>query len=903
LVHRFATPAAAAVLFLLSWIWLAVSLPSNGETPNFDIVFSPPSRLAPGDTPEIALYAVRRTPPVPVTGLGLELWVRPAGHREAKPQRFSTTEKRPGQYVASVKLPETLNDDPLEIAVYRSAECRQPIAVFPVTVSRPVAVAAVPPARHVRAGGSGAFRLAAIDPVTTQGLPRVPIRCRITTPDGFRTTSRPVFTSFDGTTEFPFRLHRHSPPGEYLFEFSSGRRSLLFRLPVSPALPGVAALRELAANLGPALPVPVRALLRATVPSSVAAEAWRLRLPRQPRSALRWVRVKGRTIRAGFAIEGHRMGVIEVWMRDRLLHSTLCTRATGTVEITFNNPLPRTTPLKVRLWQKKRRQVWSDETVIAPAALTDPAAARFRDLAERCLPAPEPVLSRLFTPLSPPVLIGGATPPPGRLAQVLLLLGETSLLCLPWAFLICLLLPLAGRFLRDQDRAVCIQASRLFLPVTAALLLVFFGVLRHPSLFLEAPAPWIWLALLAGAGAALANAPHHSLADDFRRFVVILQMPVAALVLQSLAGTCLIPDQSIVNLVVLAILAAVMTGITLHRLGHLATALQPADMLVASPSAAIQRAMDLLTGYGWKSAVAAPVLLALLFFGILKLHTHLTPPGSRLAEDRSQRTWKPKNPLPTRGNNLQFVPVRPASDISAVTEPGSELFQIDQPRGIRSRFLLLRGGQAWSGRKIQRITVFTGHREFLDQWIASLRTLRTSLWTICLELGARAVRFRHLEPVARPAERTRIEACLVVLGHMLSREVQMGKTLTRTRRDLLLDTLKALGSCIAIDPALRQAVLALPVVPASLDEQDPVHGLPEHALASSPARLLDAVAPALRPGGSLLIESDTGSRVSFPVRQDTLTLTRGSSFREDFEITRLEAGRDMPLLLELAFTP
>ncbi|HEY9072324.1 MAG TPA: hypothetical protein VIV61_18835, partial [Candidatus Ozemobacteraceae bacterium] len=600
LVHLFATPAAAALLFLLSWIWLAAFFQAHEEPPNFDIVFSPPSRLAPGDAPEVALYAVRRNPPLPVTGLGLELRLSRAGHRPSRPERFSTTEKRPGLYVATLQLPDTLNDDALELAVFRSSECRQPLAVFPVTISRPVAVSAVPPARHVRAGSWSSFQLSAIDPVTTQPLPRVPIRCRITTPDGFQTTSRPVFTSFNGTAEFPFRLHRQSPAGEYLIEFSSGRRSLLFRLPVLPALPPAESIRELAANLGPQLPVPLRALLQAAAPSSVAPEAWRLRLPQQPRSALRWVRVKGRSVRAGFAIEGHRMGVIEVWLRDRLLHSTLCTRATGTVEITFNNPLPRNAPLKVRLWQKKRRQVWSDETVVPPAMVSEPAAARFSELAQLCYPAPDPVLSRLLTTLPVPVLIGGPATPPERTAQIVTLLAEASLLCLPWLFLAGLLLPFAGRFLHAPERSECLRSARLLLPATAAMFAAFFGILRQPHLFTENPAPWLWLALLAGAGVALSNAPRHSLTGDLHRFVLVAQMPVTILVFHALAGACLTPDVSPGSLLLLAVVAAVMTGITLYRLGHL-TATPLPETLMGSPSAAIQKTMDLLTGYGWKA--------------------------------------------------------------------------------------------------------------------------------------------------------------------------------------------------------------------------------------------------------------------------------------------------------------
>ncbi|HQG30102.1 MAG TPA: hypothetical protein PLY73_16230, partial [Candidatus Ozemobacteraceae bacterium] len=353
----------------------------------------------------------------------------------------------------------------------------------------------------------------------------------------------------------------------------------------------------------------------------------------------------------------------------------------------------------------------------------------------------------------------------------------------------------------------------------------------------------------------------------------------------------------------LAFIAAVsglMTAICMLGTGSLSLS-RPDPSLFAAVSDLLSRFTSGLAKGGWKVALLLTLLMAGLFAGILRLHTLFHPPSSEMSGPAVRRAWRQKNAFALRSQQLQFVPTESAAAESGGLETATG--PSDAQRAIQSRFLLLRGTKHWTGRKIQRINVFTKPRDFLDRWVRSLASLRPTLWTICLELNARATRFQLLDPSERREERERLEACLTVFGNMLSREVQGGKTISPARKQFLADTLTSLSGAVSTDAAFRQALQALPVVPATGEEVDPAVGLIEYPTATPPVEIPALVAPAFRPGGALRLGNESGVSVSFPIRPEMTPLVRGTSFRDTFEITRLETLRERPLLLELVFIP
>ena len=917
LQQRLPALLAGAFLFVLFTVWTASLLLENDNQPDIDIVLSPSARLASGDTTEVALYALGRDKPYPVQRLKLEVHLRIAGRSVPLVPPFTAVEKRPGVYTAGIFIPESLNGGTYELAVFRSNVLRQPLAVFNVQAGTNFAFAAIPPGPSLRTGGSYRFDLAAIDPGTSRPLPRLPVRCRITTPDGFTTTNRVVFTTRQGTGDFTFSLHPESPTGEYLVDFSCGNRSLQFRVPVLPALPPLVFLKNLLSHAASDLPAPVSGLLPGSPAPSERQAHWSLHHGKEPHSSIRWAKAGGRVVRANFDLGTRRFAVIELWQRNRLLHSSLCPQASGTVKITFRNRLPLTAPIKVRLWQKKRRQVWSDEYVIPTISATDEATRRFRRLAEDCAPSSGLTLARLLMPAAVSVQVGSGFQKTDRLTLATGFLSDACRLSLPWLFLVALLLPFVGNVCTNIGRSGCRIVSDFLVPVTAAMAIFFFlarsGIADPPGpilLFVGflVAALMLYAGRQAPAGASFVLFPTGTLQKTPRRsppraveaFVLLGLLLSGTLLVKMFGGDPTIQSSPNKLLTFIAAVSGLMTAVYMLGTGSLSLS-RPDASLFAAVSDVLSRITSGLAKGGWKAALLLTLLMAGLFGGILRLHTLLHPPATELSRPDGRHAWRQKNAHPLRPQLLQFVPAE--SPTPGPDDQGSETAPSDTQRAIQSRFLLLRGTKLWTGRKIQRINVFTKARDFLDRWVRALASLRPTLWTICLEADARAERFQLLDPSERRGEEERLEACLTVFGKMLVRELQGGKTHSPARRQLLANTLANLSKAVSTDAAFRQALQALPVVPASGEEVDPAAGLIEYPVATTPIDIPSVVAPAFRQGGALRLGTGNGVSVSFPIRQEMTPLVRGTSFRETFEITRLEALRERPLLLELVFTP
>lgn len=918
LQQRLPALLAGAFLFVLFSAWMASLLVQNDVHPDIDIVFSPPARLTPGETTEIAFYALGRDNPYPVQGLKLEAHLRTGDRSVALVPPAPAVEKRPGLYMAKLSVPETVNDGTYELAIYRTNVLRQPLAAFSIRVGTNYALAAVPPGLSLRTGGSYRFDLAAVDPATSRPLPRLPIRCRITTPDGFMTANRVSFTTRQGTGDFSFSLHPMSPAGEYLFDFSCGNRSIQFRVPVLPALPPLVFLRDLITR-AVSIPSPIAGLVPGASSQSEHPANWSLHHGKEPRSTIRWAKAVGRVVRANFDLGRRRFAVIELWQGNRLLHSALCRKASGTVEITFRNRLPHTAPIKVRLWQKKRRQIWSDEYVLPSISGSDEATRRFQRLAEDCAPSQGRTLARLLTSPAVPVQVGGGLQRADRLSLIAGFLAELCLLSLPWLLLTALVLPLAGKLCTEGGLERCWSTAAFLVPVTAAMT-IFFLLIRSGAT--EPPAPFLLFLgfLVTGLlrhdgrpipmGASIVRRPAGAVPEDLRpasdraidAFVLLGQLLSGILLLHMFAGDLVVRASQNMLVTIIATAGALLTALFLAGTGSMSLT-RPDHSLLASASDLLSWGTSGLAKGGWKAALLFTFLMTTLFAGILRLHTFVHPPVTGVSRQDDSRAWRQKNAQALRPNTLQFAPVEPASPRPDFAEPAPALHPSDAQRSIRSRFLILRGMRLWTGRKIQRINVFTKSREFLDRWVRALSTQRPTLWTICLELGARAERFQLLDPSERREEQERLEACLTVFGNMLARELQSGKTHSPARRKLLADTLTDLSRAISTDAAFRQAIQALPVVQLAGEDVDPAAGLIEHPAATGPLDLPSIIAPALRPGGALRLGNEDGVSLAFPVRQEMTPIVRGTSFRETFEITRLESARESPLLLELIFTP
>ncbi len=917
LQQRLPALLAGAFLFVLFAVWTASLLLENGTQPDIDIVLSPSARLAPGDTTEVALYALGRDKPHPIRQLKLELHLRTGGRPVPHVPPCPAVEKRPGLYTARISVPESFNDGTYELAVYRSNALRQPLAVFSIQAGTNYALAATPPAFPLRTGGSYRFDLAAMDPATSRPLPRLPVRCKVTTPDGFTTTNRVVFTTRQGTGVFTFSLHPESPTGEYLFDFSCGNRSLQFRVPVLPALPPLVFLKNLLTRAASDLPAPVSGLLPGTQSRPERQARLSLHHGKEPHSSIRWAKAGGRVVRANFDLGTRRFAVIELWQRNRLLHSALCPQASGTVRISFRNELPLAAPIKVRLWQKKRRRVWADEYVIPVISGADEATRRFRRLAEDCAPSHGRTLARLLTPAAVPVQVGSGFQRTDRLTLAAGLLFEAFRLSLPWLFLVSLALPFAGRLCTDTGKYSCLNISAFLIPVTGTA--TFFFILAHSGIS-DPPGPVLLFAgfLLAclvlnasrqaPAGESLVRSPARHISQVGRQappgaieaFVFLGLLFSGTLLVKLFAGGLSAQASQARLLAIIAAVSGLMTAVCTLGTGSLSLS-RPDPSLLRAVSDLLSRVTSGVAKGGWKAALLLTVLMAGLFAGILRLHTLLHPTGPDMRSQDHRRAWRQKNAHALRPHALQFIPTEiPATGGDS---HGHESPPADVSQSIQSRFILLRGTKLWTGRKIQRINVFTKPREFLDRWIRALASLRPTLWTICLELNARAERFQLLDPSERRGEQERLEACLTVFGKLLSRELQGGKTHSPARNHLLADMLTNLSRAVSTDAAFRQALQALPAIPTAGEVVDPTAGLIEYPTATAPVDISSVVAPAFRPSGALRLGSESGVSVSFPIRLEMTPLVRGTSFRETLEITRLEALREMPILLELVFTP
>ncbi|HNW36391.1 MAG TPA: hypothetical protein PKM25_15740, partial [Candidatus Ozemobacteraceae bacterium] len=617
-------------------------------------------------------------------------------------------------------------------------------------VGKAVAFAAVPPAIPLRVGDAAWFDLATIDPVTTHPLSRIPVRCRMTTPDGFRTINRPIFTTIDGTARFNFALHPDSPAGEYAFEFSCGRRSILFRLPVGPALPFFESLREKLGDIMEHLPGPFSRLFPMTARETDTTPAWRLRNVKQPRSAIRWVRAGRNRIRSSFRLEGNRIGIFEVWQQGRLIHSAVCTKASGTIEINFRNRLPGNAPLKIRLWQKKRRQIWSDEYLIPSLSTSDEAASHrlFQRLSARCLPAPGAVLARLVSPPPSTVQVGGGTQRTDRILIIIAFLAEACLLCLPWLLVTGLILPFFVRFCSPPGKSFCITAAEFLIPFSATMWGFFWLVLRSAD-HLEPPAPvFLFVVFLFAELAARSK----SFSETSRAGITIIRFGLflsGVLFLDMLLGGCLAAASLTTNILIVACLSAILSFSALAATGYI-NLTTPEESCLAFTTSMAQKVMNLLTKGGWISSIIYVLLLLLSFAGILKLHSLVSPAASSLHDQQTQRTWQQKNVQLLREPVMQFLPADQPALSPDIGEPKPVAAPPDAPRVIHSRFLILAETRIWTGRRIQRITVFTRRRDFLDRWIASISSSRPAIWTICLELCARSARYQLLEPASRP---------------------------------------------------------------------------------------------------------------------------------------------------------
>lgn len=913
--QRLPTLLAGVVLFLLVAVWSAAILHQSDAPLDIDIVFSPPARLTPGETTEIAFYAFRRNQSAPVLGLKLEANLRFADRPVPVTSPLPASEKRSGLYTIKLPVPESLTDGSYELAIFKTGFLRRPLAVFPVQVGKNLSIVAVPPPLPIRAGDSYRFELAAMNPVTSHALPRIPIRCRITTPDGFRTTNRVVFTTHQGTGHFSFSLHPRSPAGEYLFEFSCGLRSIVFRLPVSPALSPIESVRKGLLQLIDDLPTPLSMLISGGKSKPDTSEKWNLRHGKQPRSSIRWARAAGNVVRANFAIAGRRFGVIELWQRNRLLHSAVCTSASGTVEIRFRNKLPLNAPIKVRLWQKNLRQIWSDEYVIPSLSGSEEASRLFEKMAAGCAPAPGRVLGQLLSPPAGAVQIGGSLHRADRLVFLTDFFAEAWLLCLPWLLLTGLSLPLFGKLCSDRGNANCRSIATFLVPVSAAMTGFFLLILRTELTAL--PGILLLFTLFLLVDPLMRTVPARTTRESdcrhqtstasegeqaLRTFIYLGQLLSGVLLIHAVAGSLLAQASQKQILLIITGTAALITVIVLKRIGMIS--LNRSENIVLTPvSATMQAITSSLSKGGWKAAVVFTVFLTALFIGILRLHSFISPPVSSSFNEQNRHARGQKNAQAHHASILQFSLSEPPRAPSGSSADGFEMQPSDSQRFVSSRFLILNGTRTWTGRRIQKILVFTKAREFLDRWIESLTALRPTLWTICLEISARSARFRLLEPSARPMEQERLEACLTVFGNTLARELQSGKTHSPMQHSLLFDTLENLSRAVSTDPAFKQAVQALPVVPATSEDFEPSAGLLEHATATAPFNLSAAIAPTLRTGGTVRLGNDDGVWLSFPIRQSMTPLSRGTSFRETFDIRRLESAREAPLLIELSFTP
>ncbi|MBP7632902.1 hypothetical protein KBA41_01935 [Candidatus Ozemobacteraceae bacterium] len=917
LQQRLPALLAGAFLFVLFAVWTASLLLENVGHPDIDIVLSPSARLTPGETTEIALYALERDKPHPIRQLKLEVHLRAGGQPVPLVPPCAAVEKHPGLYTARISTPKSLNDGTYELAVYRTNALRQPLAVFSIQAGTNYALAATPPGFPLHTGGSYRFDLAAIDPATSRPLPHLPIRCKVTTPDGFTTTNRVVFTTRQGTGVFTFSLHPESPTGEYLFDFSCGNRSLQFRVPVVPSLPPLVFLRNMLTRAAANLPDSVSGLFSGSPIRPERQARWSLHRGKAPHSSIRWAKASGRVVRANFDLGLRRFAVIELWQRNRLLYSSLCPQASGTIKISLRNRLPLTAPIKVRLWQKKRRQVWADEYIIPVISGVDEATRRFRRLAEDCAPSHGHTLARLLTPAAVSVQVGSGFQRADRLTLAAGFLNEVFQLTLPWLLILGLVLPFAGRICTVAGKMSCETASAHLVPVTAAATIFFTlgssGISEPPGPILLFVGFLVAALILnvsrqAPAGESLARSPARTLPQDVRlappraieTFVLLGLLLSSTLFVKLFASGLAVQASQTVILAIVAVVSGLMTGVYMLGTGSLNLS-RPEPSLFGAVSDLVSRITAGVAKGRWKAALLLTLLMSGLFAGILRLHTFLHPSGQELVRQDNRRAWRQKNAHDFRQHALQFIPAE-----TSPAEPDSvesEILSADISQSIQSRFLLLQGTKLWTGRKIQRINVFTKHKEFLDRWIRALTFLRPTLWTICLELNARAERLQLLDPSERRGEQERLEACLTVFGKMLARELQSGKTHSHARKQFLADMLSNLTRAVSTDSAFRQALQALPAVPAAGEEADPAAILIEYQPATAPVDISAIVSPAFRSSGFLRLGSGSGVSVSFPIRLEMTPIVRGASFRETFEITRLEALREMPVLLELVFTP
>ncbi|NLI77625.1 MAG: hypothetical protein GX442_14455 [Candidatus Riflebacteria bacterium] len=904
---------ALIALFAASAVFI---VRSADRLPAIEVVVSPPHGWQAGEPQEIVFYIREQETSRPVTDLPVHLVIdgSPGPARGLVPAApaladVPLAERRPGVYQGRVTLPTGIPEGPFHARLFLEARPDLPLASFDLRVQPALALLVIPPETPLWAGSPLEFLVAGFDLVTARPVTGLPIRVKMIPPSGIEIVNRTIVTPGDGIG----RVHLHAPAepetGLHQIRFSAGplTTSLHLELPPRPALP-VATLLE--ASFPWIRLVHTTPGLRDLPGIAPPPLHWESPPPPEPPG------IEARLIDQALFLTYRRPWPnphqIEVWLRNHLFYTYAVPAASETLRVPFAFSLPQGLPVRIRLWEASGSQVLATDLFLPPqreGVASDSVPAW---LARRLdVPVAE-VLRRLLTCHVPPPLRFTTSLRDGTLTAHLRqwLRGIMSVFPAGMAALVVFLLVVPPRRIAPDSPEAPILA-RHFAATSGCSVVALAGfLLPPPAATVVTLAAVAILAFLAVVGV---------LAGHFRtffRFGTAVQLMGAFLA--GLAGADLLAHRLAIDPTLvwpgawptgtaLAAMATMFAWIGGHHLPFLADRWRTRLLTTGT------RLLTPFLASGWKGALSQALILAVAFWGVfwgLERLGRFDPLPPRPPPADATATTPPTATLPSLPA-LDFRLESPPPSPFELPAPGiaSWIFPLvplaPSRRGGPGRFLLVTHGQRWTGRPIRRLEVILEEKEFWNRLIDSLAQHPPSATLLAQQAKARCDRFPLLDPDEREAEIPVLEATLGDLAHFLVERIRARRPLSPLLKASLEEVFFRLSDIIAVDPTVKVHVRSAPVSGPQEPDEPPDGGLAvplleiegegsHHPLSS--IRLGEC----FQTGGELILSGPRGT-AAFQIQPETFSLTRGTSFRQDFEIDRIDLRRRHPLILRVQF--
>jgi|GEM_PF-6029800 len=900
-------------IFLFFIIYFSRIFLLAGNLPDWDLYISSPSTMASGNIQEIAVYVFEKDSFTPVSGCRMEVaLIAPPPSRKIILQ-VPVLESSSGQYSSKFLIPADIVEGEYSLGVFYPTNTSIPLSMIPIKIEPTDLFCVDPPEMPVYLGDTLVFKIAATDANLEKGLYRLPIRCKMYTPEGLESVNRVVSTLSDGTTYFRCLIHPQGSKGIYKFVFSAGKRIFNFEIPILNEIPTQTRFwnffKNFSAQIG-------KSFFSGRIFSkSSPLKTWFLKPEKKRKNSILWTKLVDDRISIGVSESTSKFRMIEVWNKNRLYFRQSLGVASGVLTIAPDNQgsLEKRFPILIKLWQKEESGVAVNYLLIPRLPTNTAWSDIFINFTNKCVPLSNKSLSRILS------MSRGNCHFKQVKAFTILLSNSLNwsldfiLICSTLLLIMELVLTFTAKKLEISLNGPNNLSIKTYPVICMFLYVLFFGGYQffanaENALSLCSATGFAVLAFLWFMSPSLKSA--RRLSESFILIITMIGFIFLAGYVYSSHNIKfpLAESLSFFNLtfIILSFILFLLIGIL-----HLN---EPRSDSNENGIYDIPRIFYSIIGKNLKEVSFQILLLMIFSIFIIWLPKRISAPSvSILSPQQQPAVIRQNTPLIDKPFIYDFQPLEMMnSSLLKDKQNSSSAVELDVSNAYYStvtspkpRFFLLERSKNWNGRKIQKIRLFLNSRDFWDRNIQVLQGLKPNINSQCMEAIARLERFEFLDTEKQIGETLVIESLFSVIAHSIITLINKRQCLHPNLRILFTELIKKGRRIISIDPTIivsnRSFQNDTPDPKRTLKENEFTPPLLESETSSEPIILSRGkFLESFKSGGKLVMSGPSGNLL-FPLRSETLTLTRGTSFPEDFEIRKIDVHRDFPAILEIDF--